>query len=161
MHPDLPDLATAEGREDFARILGNTLGTLRRYYPKVESRPRSNGICFAWDLDSRSAWKIELIPARNPGVFRVWLTMETKRSQRTAVARLDHVISKGSRRFKGATAVPAVGKGRSEHCVSISLPYRSLFPRKSSSAAKGRRLAETISQLVHAAGVRQRGLVEG
>ena len=150
MHPDLPDLATPQGRESFRALWTTTRKALSAHYPWVGT-PRSTGELYTYDGESESAWKIGFDPARNPGLLRIWIYMATKRAREDGVEALERVFDEYPRMFQGAIAERRDGKGHSKFCISVWIPFRSLFPRRSSTASKEKRLALAAVRIVTAA----------
>lgn len=148
-HPDLPDFGTPEGRAQFRPLWGATRVALLKKYEHV-ARPKITGTMMSWNTHGRGAWKMELSPALYPGVLRIWLYMENRKSRDKTVQNLVRLFESRGGPFRGATAEPRQGKGYSSWGINVFIPYRSIFPRRSSDQSKQKRLALVVKSVVSA-----------
>lgn len=146
-HPDLPDLSIPEGRAAFRPLWSRTRQALASFYSDVKE-PRINATMYAWKNDYIGAWKVALEPAVNPGLLRIWLYMENAKVRNEAVQQLRGMFAAVGGPFRGASVEPRVGAGIAKAGISIWLPYRSVFSRRSSWVSKEARLAQVVTKVI-------------
>lgn len=146
VHPDLPDLTTVEGRSAFRPLWDDARKVLQRTYEHV-APARINATMYSWNNDlSGGAWKIALEPAAFPGLLRIWLYMENRKVQIRAGKALDDMFRASRGAFRGASL--ELRKGDTSPGISVFVPYRALFKRRSSVASKRRRLASAVRTIL-------------
>jgi hypothetical protein len=145
-HPELPDLSTVEGRSGFRPFWKLTRRKLARRYDIV-APTRINATTYAWSYDYSNAWKIAIEPAFNPGLLRVWLYMQTRPARDEGVKKLRRLFGDDPM-FFGATVEPRTGSGVAKAGISVWIPYRTMFPRRSSDQTKQIRAAEIIDRII-------------
>lgn len=147
-HPDLPNLETPEGRAEFRNLWGATTRMLKRDFYGQVAPPRINATMYSWNNDSKGAWKMALEPALYPGLLRIWLYMENRKTRDRAITSLRRFLMTERGALRGATAEPRVGLGNAKAGISVFLPFRSIFPRKSSALSKEKRLATVVRRVL-------------